>query len=123
MTAIILVIIIGTAALILAKSASLSGINEIDISSLKDKEGETLALAEGCAEETLRRLQLDAGYSASGLELTYGQGYCIINTEANGAQRVITITSQVGDYYKKLEVEAVIGANQIVVNNWHETSN
>ena len=122
MAAIIIVVVIGAAALVLAKSASLSGINEIDISFNKDQGEKALALAEGCAEETLRRIQLDTGYTADNLELTYGGGYCTINTEANGSQRTITINSQIGDYYKKLEVEAELEENQIIINNWREVS-
>ncbi|RLC38576.1 hypothetical protein DRH27_01950 [Candidatus Falkowbacteria bacterium] len=123
MAAIIIVVVIGATALVLAKSASLSGINEIDISFNKDQGEKALSLAEGCAEETLRRIQLDTSYIAADLELTYGGGYCIINTEANGSQRTITINSQVGDYFKKLEVEAELEENRIIINNWQEVSN
>ena len=121
--ALLTVVIISAAVLIMARSASLSGINEIEIAYLSSESGEALAIAEGCAEETLRRLQIDSSYTASDVILSVGNGSCTINIAANGDERTITVLGNVRDYYKKIEVNTSLGSGQITIDNLREISN
>ncbi len=120
--ALLTVVIISAAVLIIAKSASLSGINEVDMAYLSGRGGEALAIAEGCAEETLRRLQINSSYTANDVILSVGNGSCTINITANGDERTITALGNVRDYFKKIEVEATIGTEQIVIDDWDEVN-
>ncbi len=122
MTALLTIIVISAAVLIVVKNASLISITEADMAYMTEKGERALAIAEGCAEETLRRLQIDSSYTASDLSLPLGEGSCIINTISQGNSRTITIIGNIDEYYKKIEVTATINNNLISVNRWEEIS-
>ncbi len=122
LAALLIIVIIGATALIMAKSASLLGIGEVDMAYIMEKGEETLIMAEGCAEETLRRFRLDSNYVANDFSLPVGNGQCTINTTANGDQRTITVLGNVADYYKKIQVDMTINNEQIIIDNWQELS-
>ena len=120
--ALLLIVIIGAVSLVMVKSAALIGIGEVDMAYTNSKAQETLDIAEGCAEETLRRLQIDPDYTANNFYLTLGNGSCVINSTINGNERIITAEGIVEEYYKKIEVKAIISNGQITIDNWQEIS-
>ncbi len=122
LAAILTVVIIGATALIMARGATLLGIGEVNIAYISEKADKSLSIAESCAEEILRRFQLDPNYAASDFILPVGNGQCIINTIANSNQRIITVLSNTDDYYKKIQVDMTINTEQIIINNWQELS-
>ncbi len=119
--ALVAVVIIGAVSLLIAKNISILSWDELETSYTLDKGEEALAIAEGCAEETIRRFELSSDYSASDLSLELGNGECLINTSADGDNRVITVTGRVIDFYRKISVNISISSSSApVLNSWEE---
>jgi len=122
--ALLTVIIISAATLIMAYSASLLGLGELDMGYASQKGSEALALADGCVEDGFWRLRLNPAYA--GGALTVNSGSCIISISANGSDRVVTaIASTTGGYYKKIEANITLSADAVPlvkINSWEEKS-
>ena len=116
--ALIVVALIGAAALIMAFSASWFGVVDLDTAYVAKKGEEAAALADGCLDNALQRLRFDINYA--GETLSFGGGSCIINVIANGNDRTITVNASNDDYSQGLVVEATLIGNVITVNNWQE---
>jgi len=119
--ALLTIVIISAAVLIMAFSASLLGLGELDLGYTSQKGGEALSAADSCVEEALRRLRLDSDYS--GGDLNVGQGSCIINITVNGSDRTITAESTVGEYHKKVQAEATLSGSDTAITSWQEMDN
>ena len=119
--AILTIVIVGAAALLMAYSASFLGLGDLEIGYDAQQAGEALAIADGCAEEALRRLKLDANYAGETLNL--GDGSCIITVLSSGNNRIVTATSALGNYHKTVEVDVDVLAGEITFNSWQEKSN
>ena len=120
LAALIVVVIIGAAVLVMAKSVSFLSMGEIDMAYTSVKGEEALVIAEGCAEETLRRFQLDENYSASDYVLSLGGGQCVINTSADNDERTINVIGRVDNYYKRIRVGIIATSSTVMVNSWEE---
>jgi len=116
--ALLTVIIISAAALIIAYNASLLGLGELDMGYDSQRGGETLSIADGCMEEAFSRLKLDSNYNGGALNL--GDGSCTIVVVANVNDRIITITSTLDIYNKKIEADVTLIGNVITINSWTE---
>ena len=81
-----------------------------------------MTTAEGCAEETIRRLRLDPDYAADGFVLPLSGGECVIDTAAYGETRVIDILASMDNYYKRLRVTVTISGSNATVTGWEETN-
>ena len=123
MAAILTVIIISAATLIMAYSASILGIGDLELSYVSDKANEALILADGCVEEAFRRVLIDNAYLVTDQNLTIGSNYCIINVSGNSSSKIIIVSGFVDEYSKKIQAEIDISANIITVNSWLEVSN
>lgn len=123
--ALLTIVIVAAAALIMAYSSSLLGLGELDLGYTSQKSSEAFAVADGCMEETLRRIRLDTNYGVGvgDINLTVSNGSCIINVkDLGGNQRRITITGTSGDYNKKIEAEITLSGNVIAIDSWQEKS-
>lgn len=127
--ALLTIVIIAVATLIMAYSASMLGLGELDLGYTSQKGTEALSVADGCMEETLRRIRLDTNYGlgAGSISLLVSNGSCIINVVDLGSnQRRITITGTItdtsGDYNKKVEAELTLDSNIIAIDSWIEKS-
>ena len=120
MTALITIVIIVTATLIMAYSASLLGMGELDMGYTASRGAETFSVADGCMEEAFRRIKLDTSYNGGSLDL--GNGSCIIVVEANGNNRTVTVTGTVEEYNKKIKAIITLSNNIITINSWEELS-
>ncbi len=116
--ALIVVAIIGAAALIMAFSASWFGIVDLDTGYVAKKGEETGALADGCMENAMQRIRFDVNYT--GETLSIGTGSCIISVVVNGSNRTITVNATSGIYSQGLTVGVTLSGNVITVNNWQE---
>ena len=123
--ALLTIVIVSSAVLIMAYSASLLGLGELELGYTSQKGDEAFAIADGCMEETFRRLRLDSGYS--GDSHTTKNGSCIISVGASGSDRIITITASTTDSYnKKIEAIIMLSADNIpviTVSSWEEKDN
>ena len=120
LAAILTVVIIGAVSLIIAKTVSSGSLDGVEMAYAENRAGEALAIAEGCIEETFRRFQLDENYSAENMTLALGNGECVIDTSADGNERIITVAGSVGEYYRRVRVDISIENGIITVNDWQE---
>ena len=123
--ALLAVVIIGAVTLILALSAALLGLSELDLGFISQKGAEAFSVADGCMEETLRRIRLDStfGVGAGTINLTVTNGSCTINvTDLGGGQRRVDITGTVDIYNKRIQVELTITGVVIFIDSWEELS-
>jgi len=120
--AIVCVVVVSATILIIAKTASLLSLREIEMVDAESKGGEALALAEGCGEEMLRQLELDNQYEVTGLILLMGGGVCDATVSRAGEQAVIETVGNRQDYYKRILITAGIASSSITVTGWQEVN-
>ncbi len=118
--ALLIVIIISAAALIMAFSASMLGIGDADMGFTAQKGNQALALATGCAEEALRRLQMNDTWPGTTLSLT--DGSCIINVSSSGNNRTLTVLAGVDNFNKKIMVTAIVSSSLVTISSWQESN-
>ncbi len=116
--ALMIVVVIGAAALILALSSSFLGLGELDMGYTAQKGGEVASLADGCMEEALRQIQLDNNYAGETLNLEGNS--CIIGIQTNGNDRTITVSALVSDYGEKIQTNITINSGLITLNSWQK---
>ncbi len=123
MAAILTVIIISAAVLLMAYSASILGLGDLEFSVAADKSNEAIILTDGCVEEVFRRIILDNNYTATNENLTVGGNYCIINVNGSVSSKNIVVSGFIDDYSNKVEVQISISSNNVIqVNSWKESS-
>ncbi|EKE06610.1 MAG: hypothetical protein ACD_18C00314G0013 [uncultured bacterium] len=118
MMAVMMVLIIGATALILALSSVKLVVNDAQMTLDNKKGGESYSVADGCLEESLRKLRLDTSYTGEALNLSTGS--CIIAVSSNGNDRVLNIVGTVGDYTQTLQVSVTLDGNVITLNSRSE---
>ena len=120
--ALLAVVIIGSAALIVALNASFLGINDLDIGYTSQRGSQAFATADGCIEETFRRIRLDTNYGVVGgtINLSLTKGSCTIDVVASSTDRIITVTGTVDDYNRKIEANISLSGSIITLNSWEE---
>lgn len=117
---ILIVALVGGISFLLAFTASILGIGELDLGYLADKGGYAFYLADGCGEEALGRLRKDWDYS--GGSITIGDGSCDIMISGMGAKKNILITATHDNYFKKLELQVTpLPNNSLELNLWRES--
>jgi len=121
--AILTVIIISAAGLILAVGAAWLSLNELDMAFVNGKQNETRAIAEGCAEEILRQIQMDNSFVSNNFSLSLGDGSCAAAVSADGDSRTIDIAAELGDYRKRLNIALELVGGRISVNSWADPGN
>lgn len=112
------VVIVSSAVLIMAYSASLLGLGELEMNYNQQKGSRVFSLADGCAEEAMRRVRLNINYAGGTLNLRGGS--CIISVTPSGADRTINISATEGEYYQSLEIIISLSGNIITINSWQE---
>ncbi|MEK7453097.1 MAG: hypothetical protein AAB614_02570 [Patescibacteria group bacterium] len=120
--ALLTIVVVSVAVLILAYSASILGLGELDLGYTSQKGEEAFAIADGCMEESFRRLRLNVVYL--GETITTSNGLCVISVVAVGSDRTITVTANTTDfYYKKIEANITLSSDilpVITINSWAE---
>jgi len=117
-TALIMVVIMGVAALLMAVGAARLGMGEIQSGYTAQKGDEALYVADGCVEDTLERLRKNASYA--GGTLTLDNGTCVVEIVANGSTRTITVSAAVDVYNKKVQAVAMVSGTTVTVQVWNE---
>ncbi|MDA2922328.1 hypothetical protein MYX07_03620 [Patescibacteria group bacterium AH-259-L07] len=124
--ALLVVIIVSAVALLMAYSASILGIGELDLGYTAQQGAESFSIADGCIEETLRRIRLNPNYGigAGQIGLTVSNGTCIIQvTDLGSNQRRITVAATMGEYHKEIEATLTLTGNIISIGSWREVEN
>lgn len=124
--ALVTVIMLAAGVLIVAFSASIMGLGELNQGYISQKGGFAFTFADGCMEETYRRIKLDSNYGigSGDITLTHGTSSCIINVTDTGSDtRRIDVDAVVESVFnKKLQSSISITASTIVITDWKEIS-
>lgn len=119
--ALLTVIIVSASVLLIAFSASILGMGEMDMGYTSQKGQESYSLVNGCAEEALRQIQFNSNWGGGTLNLSGGT--CIIAVISDSNNRIITISSNINNFSKKLQVLVSVNNGIITLNSWQEIEN
>ncbi len=117
----IIVLLVGAACLAMAVSAVWLGVGERELSQVADGGTRAKLVAEGCLENALARLKVEANYS--GESLSGNSESCIISVSKNGApltDATVTVLGTVGDYSKKLGATIQVSGEDFIISSWQE---
>jgi len=119
------VVIVAAAALIIAQSATLLGLGDLDLGYTAQRGGEARSIADGCMEETFRRIRMGNSYGVGvgDISLSVTNGSCVISVADLGSnQRRVTVTGSSDEYHKVIEAELTLNGSAITVDSWEELS-
>jgi len=112
------VLVVGSVSLAVALSIALRGIGELQMGFSENQTFETLAIADGCLQEALMRISLDASYV--GGALTVGDGSCTITVTSQGTERTIAMTATLDRWTRKFTVRTDRIKNRVKVLTWEQ---
>jgi hypothetical protein len=119
--ALLVVVIVGGAALLMALSVSILGLNDMEMGYNSQNGQNVFSLTDSCGEEALLRLKRDSNYAGGTLNL--GGGSCIITVIGDLPDKIITLTGNLGDYNNKIQITAAISEETVTVVDWTELAN
>lgn len=116
--ALLTVVIVSAAVLVMALGTSLRGVGDLDMGYTAQKGNEALAVADACAEEAIRRLRIESGYTGGTFNI--GSGSCILTVSNVSTTYTITSVGTVGDYTKTVQVVITLNGSSTTVDSWEE---
>ncbi|MEI7452456.1 MAG: hypothetical protein WCK37_04640 [Candidatus Falkowbacteria bacterium] len=125
--ALMMVVIIGAAALVMAYAASFLSLGNLTTSYDAHNGSEVYSMSDGCVETAMKKFRLNPG-TYTGETLNFSSGSCIISISGSGATRTITSTATRGNYTAILDVvisysTGTYGETIVTVNSWTEREN
>lgn len=124
--AIVTLVLMAALVSILAYSAGSLGLGELNMSFTSQKGLEALSVADGCADEVLRRFRINANYGISAGTLVYilSYGSCTVDVvDLGGGQRRVTILGTASQYNKKIEIVVSTSGSDVNIVSWEEKNN
>ena len=121
--ALYIVVILTVIALLMAKSAVLIGVDQLEIANIASGRQELEYIAESCAEDMLLRMRMGLINGVDNEILPRGGATCIINIENNGEESVVNIVVNKSNKRKRLLVKTVGIGNQLEINKWEFVKN
>ncbi|KKR15192.1 MAG: hypothetical protein UT42_C0007G0008 [Candidatus Falkowbacteria bacterium GW2011_GWA2_39_24] len=118
----IIVVMISTIAFLMAYSASLLGLGDLQITDSFEQGSLALGVADSCAEEALYRLRLDNNYNGGNLVLSDGSCIIEIIDPADAVDRQITVTATAGAYNRKIQLAVDLLNNEPIILTWQDIS-
>jgi len=129
-SALLVVLIIGTVSLAVAQSATFLGLGEMEIGYTSQHGNEALTLADGCLDETMRRIRLNTNYGLAGeIDLSIASNSCTINVSLDPNfpgdvnRRLIVAVGKISDFYKGVSANLSLNGNVITLVSWQEVNN
>ncbi|HMB26384.1 MAG TPA: hypothetical protein VKP03_03125 [Patescibacteria group bacterium] len=119
--ALLTIVIIAAAVLVMAYTASILGLGELEMGYTMQKAGGAFSLADACMEEALIKLRFDSSYSGENLNID--DGSCIIGVTGSGSDRTVISESSIDNYYKKIQAQITISGDDIIIDSWQEVEN
>jgi len=117
--AMVLVILVGVM-LTSVVTLSVTLVTEAALASSRVQGGRrALVVAESGAEEGLLRLLRNPSLEATGMSLTVGGQEAIVDVTGTGS-KTITSTATVGEYLRRVEVQASFVGGQLTITSWRE---
>ncbi len=125
--ALLLVVIIGAAALVMAYASSFLGVGDLTMAYNSHQGTEIFSLADGCAETALENFRMDP-VNYTGQTLNFSSGSCTITVSGSGANRALSASATRGDYTAVIDVAVsystgVYGETNVLINSWTEREN
>ena len=118
--ALVVIVLVAAAALIFVQGAALLGLGELDLGYTSQKGSEAFSVADGCMEEALQRMRLNAGYTGGLLNVSNGS--CTITVTGSNPYTLMVLGTT-GNYNKRIEAAITLSGNVITINSWEELSN
>ena len=112
------VLVVGSVSLAVALSIALRGIGELQMGYSENQTLETLAIADGCAQEALIRISLDRTYS--GGTLSVGDGSCTFTVTSQGTESTIAATATLDRWTRKFTVRTNRIKGHPSILNWEQ---
>ena len=127
MIALLLVVVIGAAAFVMAYASTFLGIGDLTMSYNSNRGAEVYSLADGCVETALENFRNDP-INYIGQTLFFSGGSCIITVSGSGADRIISAAAASDNYTSIIDAAAAFstgayGENIITINSWTEREN
>lgn len=116
--ALIAVVIVVAVTLAIGLSMNLLSISETQVGLLRQRSVASFATADACLNEAYLRLMRDAAYAGGNLNLA--QGSCTIAVVSLGADRTVTVTSDVGGVSRRIEGMVTISGSTVTQISWKE---
>lgn len=113
--ALMVVVLIGSAALVLGLASSARGLNTLELSVLQSRTEQSRLHIESCVEESLLRLYRDVNWSGGALSV--GEISCTIAVSGNSTAKTMSVSIS-GQKSLAITVEFENNAWRIV--EWHE---
>jgi len=108
------IVVVAAAALLMATSASLLGLGELELGYTSQKGEEAFSVADGCMEEALERMRPTTNYT--GASLNVSNGSCTITVTGSNPYTIAVVASTTDSYYKKIESNISVSSNVITIN-------
>ena len=118
-SALLLVVLIGAVALIFINTTAIMSIDEVESAFMSERGSAVKSMAFSCAEEALRRIQIDNSLEMSDYVLDFNDGDCVINSSISGNDFSLNIIANLGDYYHELNVDGEIVDDVINIVSWN----
>lgn len=113
---IVLVLLVSAILSILLIKTALSTITGLTAASIAIKSEASDYLAESCAQEALIKLHRDENYTGETLSLSNAN--CTVSVTEDGANRLITISSEKDNYYTNLNIQITV--NPVIITTWDD---
>lgn len=123
MAALMSVVVIGAAVVLIGVSSMLLGVGELNMGNVMAEGQEARSIAEGCVEETLRRIQLDQAYGVGvgTISLNIGNGSCsVVVSDLGSSRRRVLVTGISNGYVKDIVVEVRLSGASVSLDSWSE---
>lgn len=117
----ITVLIAGAVALTISLNVAMQGIGELSMGLAENQSQETLAVADGCLQESLLRLSRNSGFA--GGAMTIGDGNCMVTVTSSGFERTIAVTAALGRWTRKIQARVNLTGSRVVLLEWKQISN
>ena len=116
--ALLTVVIIAAAVLIMAYTASILGLGELDMGYTSSQGTKSYVSADGCMEEALYRIRKNNSYTGGTLSLDNGS--CIISVSGSDPDYSVAVTSTINNYTHNILSTITISNGVIIINSWQE---
>ena len=118
-SALLLVVLIGAVALIFIITTVIISVDEMESAFVFKQADIVKSMAFSCAEEALRRIQIDNELEMSEYILNFSKGFCTISSTKNVDNIDLSILAKRDNYYHKLNISAEIINGKINILSWN----
>ena len=114
------IIVVGVAALLVASSFMLLGLNSLRGVTTANQSAQASMLGMACAEEALYRIHQSPSYVGSD-SYTLEDNECLYSVvDIGGGQKKITLSGTVGSVVRKIEIIITVNGSEIIINSWQD---